>query len=70
MHGTEENIFATCVAVLGELGLHVDGGGEVLEGRGVLLGLEVHQPEVERGLPLKRVEVPGVLEACRRESSK
>mmetsp|Transcript_25181 Transcript_25181/g.44904 ORF Transcript_25181/g.44904 Transcript_25181/m.44904 type:complete len:351 (-) Transcript_25181:115-1167(-) len=46
-----------------EVGLHVDGGGEEVEGGGVLAGVEVDQAEVVRDDPLKGAQVQRLLEA-------
>ena len=43
--------------------LEVDGSGEVVERRGILARVQVHQPEIVRDDPLERVEVERTLEA-------
>ena len=42
-----------------EVRLEVDGGGEVVEGGGVLPSVEVHQAEIVRDDPLEGVEIEG-----------
>ena len=46
-----------------EVGLEVDGGGQVGKGGGELRGVEVHEAEVIARDPLKGAEVEGALEA-------